>query len=80
MDRFTALLQDLVPGEDMVSADNNSGDNIWEMSPSLSPQLLEELEEELRTRLLRNTAQTFSTLYEPNAVCWSISPRDCHFF
>ena len=19
-------------------------------------------------------------LYEPNAVCWSISPRDCHFF
>ena len=19
------------------------------------------------------------TLYEPNAVCWSISPRDCHF-
>ena len=19
-------------------------------------------------------------LYEPNAVCWPISPRDCHFF
>ena len=19
-------------------------------------------------------------VYEPNAVCWSISPRDCHFF
>ena len=64
MVRFTALLQDLVPGEDMVSADNNSGDNIWEMSPSLSPQLLEELEEELRTRLLRNTVQTFSTLVD----------------
>ena len=64
MVRFTALLQDLVPGEDMVSADNNSGDNIWEMSPSLSPQLLEELEEELRTRLLRNTVQTFSTLID----------------
>ena len=22
----------------------------------------------------------FVSLYEPNAVCWSISPRDCHFF
>ena len=64
MVRFTALLQDLVPGEDMVGADNDSEDNIWEMSPSLSPQLLEELEEELWTRLLRNTAQTFSTLID----------------
>ena len=66
---FYSTKQDLVPGEDMVSADNNSEDNIWEMSPSLSPQLLEELEEELRTRLLRNTLQTFSTLID----IWNMS-------